>query len=104
MNVVQDRITSNMLNSVDLERPRATPVQPEWDLRVVLEVLPKPPYRPHLGFSSASHLQVFFIAMASAESQLLVSDSKYVQFKARGWGLCSISKRVHAQEPETNPG
>ena len=44
--VVLHRAISDMIASMELQRPRATPVLPQWDLGVVLEALNKPPYEP----------------------------------------------------------
>ena len=44
--VVLHRTISDMIASMELQRPRATPVLPQWDLGVVLEALNKPPYEP----------------------------------------------------------
>ena len=46
--VVLHRAISDMIASMELQRPRATPVLPQWDLGVVLEALNKPPYEPLL--------------------------------------------------------
>ena len=35
-----------MIASMELQRPRVTPVLPQWDLGIVLEALSKPPYEP----------------------------------------------------------
>ena len=37
--VVLHKIISNMITSVELQRPRITPVLPQWDLGIVLEAL-----------------------------------------------------------------
>ena len=66
--VVLHRTISDMIASMELQRPRATPVLPQWDLGVVLEALSKPPYEP-LREASFKHLTlktVFLLAMASA--------------------------------------
>ena len=42
--VVLHRTISDMIASMELQRPRATPVLPQWDLGIVLEALSKPPY------------------------------------------------------------
>ena len=47
--VVLHRTISDMIASMELQRPRATPVLPQWDLGVVLEALNKPPYEPLRG-------------------------------------------------------
>ena len=44
--VVLHRAISDMIASMELQRPRATPVLAQWDLGVVLEALNKPPYEP----------------------------------------------------------
>ena len=53
--VVQDRIVSAMKSSMELERPRLTPILPEWYHGIVLETLSKPPYEP-LREASLKHL------------------------------------------------
>ena len=66
--VVQHKTISDMISSVELQRPRATPVLPQWHLGIVLEALCKPPYEP-LQEESLKHLTlktVFLLAMASA--------------------------------------
>ena len=66
--VVLHRTISDMIASMELQRPRATPVLPQWDLGVVLEALSKPPFEP-LREASFKHLTlktVFLLAMASA--------------------------------------
>ena len=35
-----------MIASVELQRPRVTPILPQWDLGIVLEALSKPPCEP----------------------------------------------------------
>ena len=65
--VVLHRTISDMIASMDLQRPRITPVV-QWDLGVVLEALSKSPYEP-LREASFKHLTlktVFLLAMASA--------------------------------------
>ena len=42
--VVLHRAISDMIASMELQRPRTTPVLPQWDLGVVLEALSKSPY------------------------------------------------------------
>ena len=44
--VVLHRAISDMIASMELQRPRITPVLPQWDLGVVLEALSKSPYEP----------------------------------------------------------
>ena len=86
--VVQDRTVSDMIASMELQRPSVTPVLPQWDLGIVLETLSKPPYEP-LQEASLKHLTlktVFLLAMASAgrrcELRVLVFDQKKnCQFK-----------------------
>ena len=41
--VVLHKTISDMIASVELQRPRVTPVLPQWDLGIVLEALSKPP-------------------------------------------------------------
>ena len=91
--VVSHRAISDMTASMELQRPRATPVLPQWDLGVVLEALNKPPYEP-LREASFKHLTlktVFLLAMASAgrRSKLhaLRFDQNYIQFKPKGAGV-----------------
>ena len=66
--VVMHKTISDMIASMELQRPRVTPVLPQWDLGIVLEALSKPPYEP-LREASFKHLTlktVFLLAMASA--------------------------------------
>ena len=68
---VQAKTMSDMVTSMELQRPRMTPVLPQWDLDIKLEALSKPPYVP-LPEASLKHLtfkRVFFLAMASAGRQ-----------------------------------
>ena len=44
--VVQHKTISGMIPSIELQRPRVTPVLPKWDLGIALEALCKPPYEP----------------------------------------------------------
>ena len=81
---VQVKTISDMIMSLELQRPRLTPVLPQWDLGIVLEALSKPPYEP-LRDASLQHLTlktVFLLAMASggrsSELQDLVFDPQYV--------------------------
>ena len=53
--VVQDRTVSNMISSMELQRPRLKPVLREWDLGIVLDALSRPPYEP-LQKASLKHL------------------------------------------------
>ena len=69
-----------MIMSMELQRPRLTPVLPQWDLGIVPEALSKPPYEP-LREASLKHLTlktVFLLAMASggrrSKLQALVFD------------------------------
>ena len=58
---------SDMITSVELQRPRITPVLPQWNLGIVLEALSKPPYELPKE-ASLKHLTlktVFLLAMAS---------------------------------------
>ena len=84
---VQAKTISDMIMSMELQRPRLTPVLPQWDLGIVLEALSKPPYEP-LREAFLKHLTlktVFLLAMASggrrSELQALVFDPQYIQFK-----------------------
>ena len=52
---VQAKTISYMIISMELQTPRLTPVQPQWDLGIVLEALSKPPYEPLIG-ASLKHL------------------------------------------------
>ena len=68
---VQAKTMSDMITSMELQRPRMTPVLPQWNLDIILEALSKPPYVP-LQEASLKHLTfktVFFLAMASAGRQ-----------------------------------
>ena len=91
--VVLHRTISDMIASMELQRPRVTPVLPQWDLGIVLEALSKSPYEP-LREASFKHLTlktVFLLAMASAgsrsELQALMFDQNYIQFKPKGTGV-----------------
>ena len=91
--VVLHRTISDMIASMELQRPRITPVLPQWDLGVVLEALSKSPYEP-LREASFKHLTlktVFLLAMASAgrrsELHVLRFDQNYIQFKPKGAGV-----------------
>ena len=82
-----------MIMSMELQRPRLTPILPQWDLGIVLEALSKPPYEP-LREAFLKHLTlktVFLLAMASGgkrtELQALVFDPQYIQFKPKGAGV-----------------
>ena len=81
-----------MIAYMELQRPRTTPVLPQWDLGVVLEALNKPPYEP-LREASFKHLTlktVFLLAMASgrrSELHALRFDQNYIQFKPKGAGV-----------------
>ena len=90
---VQAKTISDMIMSMELQRPRLTPVLPQWDLCIVLEALSKPPYEPpreaflkHLTLKT-----VFLLAMASgrrrSELQALVFDPQYIQFKPKEAGV-----------------
>ena len=52
---VQAKTISDMIMSMELQRPRLTPVLPQWDLGIVLEALSKPPYEP---LKPASHCTI----------------------------------------------
>ena len=91
--VVLHKTISDMIASMELQRPRFTPVLPQWDLGIVLEELSKPPYEP-LREASLKHLTlktVFLLAMASAgrrsELHALRFDQNYIQFKPKGAGV-----------------
>ena len=91
--VVLHRTISDMISSMELQRPRIMPVLPQWDLGVVLEALSKSPYEP-LREASFKHLTlktVFLLAMASAgrrsELHALRFDQNYIQFKPKGAGV-----------------
>ena len=91
--VVLHKTISDMIASMELQRPRVTPVLPQWDLGIVLEALSKPPYEP-LREASFKHLTlktVFLLAMASAgrrsELHELRFDQNYIQFKPKGAGV-----------------
>ena len=86
----QAKTISDMIMSMELERPRLTLVLPQWDLGIVLKALSKPHYEP-LREASLKHLTlktVFLLAMASegrrSELQALVFDPQYIHIKPRG--------------------
>ena len=91
--VVLHKTISDMITSMELQRPRITPILPQWDLGIVLEALSKPSYEP-LREASLKHLTlktIFLLAMASAgrcsELQVLMFDQKYIQFRPKGAGV-----------------
>ena len=96
---------------MELQRPRLTPVLPQWDLGIVLKALSKPPSEP-LREASLKHLTlktVFLLAMASVgrrgELQALLFDPQYIQFKPRGaGGNPMFHPRVYEKESEAKPG
>ena len=78
---------------MEVQRPRLTPVLPQWDLVIVLEAVSKPSYEP-LREATLKHLTfktVFLLAMASAgrrsELQALVFDLQYILFKPKRAGV-----------------
>ena len=77
---------------MELQRPRVTPVFPQWDLIIVLEALSKPPCEPlrEAFFKHLTLKTVFLLAMASAgrgsELQALrFSPELYTVQTKRGW-------------------
>ena len=66
--VVLHRTISDMISSMELQRPRITPVLPQWGLGVVLEVLSKSPYESlqEAFFNHFTLKTVFLLAMSSA--------------------------------------
>ena len=91
--VVLYKTISDMIPSMELQRPRVTPVLPQWDLGIVLEALSKPPYEPlrEASFKHFTLKTVFLLAMASAgrrsELHVLRYDRNYIQFKPKGAGV-----------------
>ena len=90
---VQAKTISDMIMSMELQRPRLTPFLPQWDLDSVLEALSKPPFEP-LREAFLKHLTlktVILLAMASgrrpSKLQALVFDPQYIQFKPKGAGV-----------------
>ena len=90
---VQAKKMSDMIMSMELQRPRMTPVLPQWDLDIIIEALSMPPF-VLLWEASLKYLTlktVFILAMVSAgrrsELQALVFDPQYKQFKPKGPGL-----------------
>ena len=87
------RTISDMIASMELQRPRTTPILPQWDLGVVLEGLSKSPYEP-LREASFKHLPLktaFLLAVASAgrrsELHALRFDKNYIKFKPKVAGV-----------------
>ena len=75
--------------SMELQRPRLTPVLPQWDLGIVPEALSKPPYEP-LREASLKHLTlktVFLLAMASDGRRSKLQGLVFDQFKPKGAGV-----------------
>ena len=66
--VVMHKTISDMIASMELQRPRVTPVLPQWDLGIVLEALSKAPYEllREAPFKHLTLKTVFLLAMASA--------------------------------------
>ena len=67
--VVMHQTVSDMIVSMELQRPRVMPVFfPQWDLGIVLEALSKPPCVPlrEAYFKHLTLKTVFLLAMASA--------------------------------------
>ena len=87
---VQAETISDMIMSMELQRPRLTPVLPQWDLSIVLEALSTSPYEPprEASLKPLTLKTVFLLAMASggrqSELQALVFDPQYIQFKPEG--------------------
>ena len=72
-----------MITSMELQRPRTTPVLLQWDLDIILEALSKPSYvpLPEASLKHSTFKTVFLLAMA------LVFDPQYIQFKPKGAGV-----------------
>ena len=67
---VQAKTISDIIMSMELQRPRLTLVLPQWDLGIVLEALSKPPYEPLIE-ASLKHLAlktVFLLAMEGEDA------------------------------------
>ena len=91
--VVLHKTISDMIASMELQRPRVMPALPQWDLGIVLEVLSKPPYEP-LREASFKHLTlktVFLLAMASAgrRSELHALRFDQITYSSNRKGLVS---------------
>ena len=43
---VQAKMMQDMITSMEFQRPRMTPVLPQWDLDIILQALSKTPYLP----------------------------------------------------------
>ena len=69
-----------MIMSMELQRPRLTPVLPQWDLGIVPEALSKPPYEPvrEASLKHSTLKTVFLLAITSggrrSKLQALVFD------------------------------
>ena len=61
---VQAKTISDMIMSMESQRPRLTPVLPQWDLGIVLEALSIPPYEP-LREASLKHLTLKTASLSS---------------------------------------
>ena len=75
--VVMHQTISDMIVSMELQRPRVMPVFPQWDLGILLEALSKPPCEP-LREASFKHLTlktVSLLAMASAGLTRIIYSS-----------------------------
>ena len=91
--VVMHQTISDMIVSMELQRPRVTLFFPQWDLGIVLEALSNPPCEL-LREASFKHLTlktVSLLAMAPtgrrSELQALRFDQNYIQFKPKGAGV-----------------
>ena len=62
---IQAKTISDMITSMELQRPRMTPVLPHGDLGIVLEALSKPPCEP-LQEASLKHLTSFPLQLEEA--------------------------------------
>ena len=102
---VQTETISDMIMSVELQRPRLTLVLPQWDLSIVLEALSTSPYEPprEASLKPLTLKTVFLLAIASAgrrsELQALLFDPQYIyssNLKVRG--LLYISPQSEKSE------
>ena len=97
---VQAKNISDIIMSMELQRPSLTPVLPQWDLRIVLEALSEPPYEP-LREASLRHLTletVFLLSMASAGRCSELKATTIVDSHVSLQNSKSIPEKVKAHE------
>ena len=109
---IQTKTISDIIMSMESQRPRLTPVLPQWDLGNVLEALNKPPHEP-LREASIMHLTLKTVILAMALAGRRSEYIQYIQFKPKGAGvtvyfpqsLCKKNQRPNqVNDPELRKG